>query len=316
MRSTARIGVALGAVGAIFALVPAHAQDAGARRMRLVGGEPSVGELSEALGDEDALVARTAARLLSNRGEKALPALGRALRHEDMMVRRCAAMNLGALGADALDLIERALRDESPLVRQGAVYSLMVMGHSPETMELLERASDDDSPLVQRSALAASRAAYRTVESIPLPAEGWRIKKDPDETGEEATPPWFEVDLDDSGWDEIAIEQFWGDADEDYAGYTGVAWYRRTFQLPEREAPERVQLAFDSVDESTWVWVNGEQAGVHDVGPSGWTKPFRIDVTGMLTWGGTNQLTVRVLNTAAAGGIYKPVSVVVLEPAE
>lgn len=311
-----RMGLILGALAMLLALTHASAQDAATRRMRLVRGEPSVAELAEALDDEDVLVARTAARLLPARGEEALPALGRALRHEDMMVRRCAATNLGELGAAGVALIEGALGDDSELVRQGAVYALMDLPHTTRSSELLRRAGDDDSPLVQRAALAASRAAYRTVESIPLAAAGWRIRKDPDEAGEQATPPWFAADLDDSGWDEIAIEQFWGDAHEDYAGYTGVAWYRTTFELPRREPPERTQLAFESVDESTWVWVNGERAGVHDVGPSGWTKPFRIDVTGMLDWGGTNQLTVRVLNTAQAGGIYRPVSVVILKPAE
>ena len=77
-----------------------------------------------------------------------------------------------------------------------------------------------------------------------------------------------------------------------------------------------VQLDFQAVDESTWVWINGEYAGEHDLGPDGWQKPFRIDATGQLNWGGRNQLTVRVLNTAMAGGIWKPVSVVVLEPTE
>jgi hypothetical protein len=70
------------------------------------------------------------------------------------------------------------------------------------------------------------------------------------------------------------------------------------------------------VDESAWVWLNGEFAGEHDQGPSGWDTPFRLDVTDGLNWGGANQLTVRVLNSAMAGGIWKPVSIVILEPAD
>jgi hypothetical protein len=67
-------------------------------------------------------------------------------------------------------------------------------------------------------------------------------------------------------------------------------------------------LHFDAVDESTWLWVNGGFAGVHDIGPQGWTKPFRIEVTNLVKWGADNQVTVRVLNTKAGGGIYKPVT--------
>ncbi|MEA3403125.1 MAG: HEAT repeat domain-containing protein [Armatimonadota bacterium] len=290
------------------------AQDAAARRMHLVRGEPSVEALAEALRDPDVVVARTAARLLPSRGEEAVPAVGRALRHRDMLVRRSAAMNLGALGAAGLELVERALHDDHELVRQAALFALIELPHSAEAAALIERAGEDDSPLVQRTAIMATRAAYRTAESIQLPAEGWRIRKDPDDVGREQE--WFAEAHDDSGWDEIAIEQFWGDAHEDYAEYTGVAWYRTTLELPDREPPVRAQLDFQSVDESAWVWVNGQYAGEHDLGKAGWNKPFRIDVTGMLNWGGENQLTVRVLNQAMAGGIYKPVRVVMLEPAQ
>ncbi|MGC9316789.1 MAG: HEAT repeat domain-containing protein [Armatimonadota bacterium] len=300
----------------IIALTTAtcSAQDAAARRTRLLRGEASVDALAEALGDPDVIVARTAARLLPSRGPETVRALRRALRHPDMLVRRNAAMNLDALGARALELVQRALRDDHELVRQGAVLALTQLSHSIEAVELIEAAGDDDSPLVQRAALMATRAAYRTAESIRLPAEGWRISKDPNEVGREQE--WFAEAYDDSDWDQIAIEQFWGDAHEDYADYTGVAWYRTTFELPDREPPVRAQLDFGAVDESAWVWVNGQFAGEHDLGTDGWDDPFRVSVTGMLNWGGENQLTVRVLNQAMAGGIYKPVRLVMLEPAK
>ena len=95
--------------------------------------------------------------------------------------------------------------------------------------------------------------------------------------------------------------------------YTGVTWYRRTFDLP--EAPENfaVDIAFGGVDESTWLWVNGEYAGDHDIGPGGWNVPFRRDVTQLLRWGETNHITVRAMNTAHGGGIWKPIDIEVLQ---
>jgi len=132
---------------------------------------------------------------------------------------------------------------------------------------------------------------------------------DPDGVGRDQG--WFAVDFDDSAWAPIAIEQFWGDAGPG----SGVAWYRLSFDLPARERPERAQLDFQAVDESAWIWINGQFAGEHDQGPYGWDTPFRIDVTDQLQWGARNQITVRVLNTAMAGGIWKPVSIVLLEPA-
>ena len=293
----------------VLAVLPVLAQDVAAQRMRLLRGDVDVSKLAQAVSQDDALLARTAARLLPSKGNEALAPLGKALRHDDPIVRRCAAMNLDTLGPDGLGLVERALRDDNELVRQGAVFALTGMAPSEQVAALLEQAGGDESPLVQRAAMAASRNAYAVAEEIPLPKDDWWFRNDVDEVG--LDEEWFGVDLDDAEWETIAIEQFWGEV----GPAPGVGWYRRTITLPEREAPAHVQLDFQAVDESTWVWVNGEFAGEHDLGPNGWDKPFRIDVTGKLNWGGENQITVRVLNTAMAGGIYKPVRIVVLEPA-
>ncbi len=308
MKSMARLLLIAATLVTVCAVV--GAQDAAARRRALLEDGVTVEALAAALDDDDLLVARTAARLLPAQGEPAIPTLGRALRSRDLLVRRNAAMNLGALGSAGLELIGRALRDDNELVRQGAVFALTKVPQTSESAQLLAQASADESALVQRAALLASRAAWRTADAIRLPREGWRLAPDPDDVGRDQQ--WFAVDFDDSGWAPIAIEQFWGDAGPNY---TGVAWYRLSFELPAREITGRVQLDFQAVDESAWVWVNGEYLGEHDLGPEGWQKPFRMDVTGKLNWGGQNQITVRVLNTAMAGGIWKPVSVLVLEPA-
>ena len=55
--------------------------------------------------------------------------------------------------------------------------------------------------------------------------------------------------------------------------------------------------------------MNGKYVGQHDVGPSGWNMPFDLDITQEIRWGGENQLTVRVEDTMAAGGIWKPVKI-------
>jgi len=96
--------------------------------------------------------------------------------------------------------------------------------------------------------------------------------------------------------------------------FMGIGWYRTTVTFPQK--PEgtinQVVLRFEAVDESTWLWINGEYAGVHDIGPAGWRTPFDLDITPFVKWGQPNHLAVRVLNTAGAGGIYKPVEFQVL----
>jgi beta-galactosidase/beta-glucuronidase len=135
-----------------------------------------------------------------------------------------------------------------------------------------------------------------------LPKEGWKFKLDPSRTGH--LDGWFGGDFDDAGWDDIAIEQAWQEADYDYIG---VTWYRRTITLPAKPDLFAAEMVFEGVDESAWLWVNGEYAGQHDIGMAGWDKLFRIDVTPLLNWGSENQITVRAMNTRYAGGIWKPV---------
>ena len=49
------------------------------------------------------------------------------------------------------------------------------------------------------------------------------------------------------------------------------------------------------------------------VGPEGWNQPFTLDVTNEIVWNAENQITVRVLDSKFAGGIWKPVIVEALK---
>ncbi|MBQ6598006.1 MAG: hypothetical protein IJH79_10690, partial [Lentisphaeria bacterium] len=53
--------------------------------------------------------------------------------------------------------------------------------------------------------------------------------------------------------------------------------------------------------------LNGKYVGQHDAGLIGWDKPFDLNITDEINWGGENVLAVRVEDTVAAGGIWKPV---------
>ena len=53
--------------------------------------------------------------------------------------------------------------------------------------------------------------------------------------------------------------------------------------------------------------------GQHDIGPEGWDKPFTLDVTDEIMWDAENQITVRVLDSKFAGGIWKPVALEALK---
>ena len=143
-----------------------------------------------------------------------------------------------------------------------------------------------------------------TVKSIPLAQTGWKFRPDPMENGHHKG--WFKPDFNDAKWKKISLNVW---EKQGYDGYDGIAWYRFRFTMPEKMDCNAVEIHFDAVDEAAWVWLNGKYVGQHDVGPSGWNMPFDLDITQEIKWGGENQLTVRVEDTMAAGGIWKPVKI-------
>jgi len=123
---------------------------------------------------------------------------------------------------------------------------------------------------------------------------------------------FYEKEFDDSDWGDIEIGDFWGSF-----GYlhTGIAWYRLQWPVPAEAAGyKKLLLAFGAVDEEAWVWINGEKAGEHAVGPNGWEEAFEIDVTKYLKPGQTNTIAIKVKNIAYAGGIWKPIKLIAPKP--
>ncbi len=147
-----------------------------------------------------------------------------------------------------------------------------------------------------------------SIRLFQLPMEGWRFSADAAADGH--TRGYFKKEFDDSKWKMLKIGTW---EDQGFDSYDGIGWYRLSFDMPDEKACEAVELAFEAVDESAWVWLNGIYIGQHDIGPSGWDKPFWLDVTREIEWGKQNVLVVRVEDTAHAGGIWRPVSVELLK---
>ncbi len=332
------LGVAVGAaerrstlIKAATGLVRPNAGPA-QRRLALIraaaDGEKAVAVLRRGLRDSNPVVRRTAARLLQQAGAAGQPGLVEAFRDQDSVVRQTALKGLIRLpGGDDGPVFRQALDDPNLGVRLHAVGELAAAAASgaAEATRLLQIAAKDSHDTVRLTATRALWPFHRhvvplrersdwdhevtVVEAVSLPKEQWRFRLDPGREGHQAG--WFKPEYDDAQWDTIAIEQAWQKAGHDYIG---VAWYRRTVDLPDKPAGtvNAVELAFDGVDECAWVWLNGTYVGDHDVGPSGWNQPFTLDVTDAVRWNAANQVTVRAMNTAHAGGIWRPVRVEVL----
>lgn len=145
--------------------------------------------------------------------------------------------------------------------------------------------------------------------SIQIPDDNWLIIKDVVEDGHEKG--FFKAGLNDSKWQKIKCGAW---ETQCLGNFDGVAWYRIRFKAPAKEkAAVGAELLFEAVDEIAWVWLNETYIGQHDMGPAGWNIPFILDITKEIKWGEENLLVVRVHDSTAAGGIWKPITLKVLK---
>jgi beta-galactosidase len=82
---------------------------------------------------------------------------------------------------------------------------------------------------------------------------------------------------------------------------TSVAWYRRTFELPETDSGKRLWLEFDGVFRDCDVFVNGWFVGHHNSG----YDSFRYDITDVANYGGKNVVAVKVDASQFEGWFYE-----------
>ena len=94
-------------------------------------------------------------------------------------------------------------------------------------------------------------------------------------------------------WRTAVVPLSWQAQFPDLRDYQGVAWYRKTINLPALNSAETALLRFDAVDYVAEVFVNGISLGTHE---GGYT-PFAFDVRGNIK-PGENEIVVRVMDPA------------------
>ncbi|MEZ0215944.1 MAG: beta-galactosidase GalB [Rariglobus sp.] len=123
---------------------------------------------------------------------------------------------------------------------------------------------------------------------------------------------------DDSAWRKLDLPHDWGiegPFDQALPGETGklpwhgVAWYRKTFDLPASDAGRRITLEIDGAMSYSAVWCNGRLVGGWPYGYSS----YQVDLTPYLKPGAANTLAIRLDNPKESsrwypgGGIYRNV---------
>lgn len=129
------------------------------------------------------------------------------------------------------------------------------------------------------------------------------------------------VGFDDSKWRTLnlphdwAIEQGFRKELPNRTGklpWSGVGWYRKSFELPAADADKKIFIEFDGAMSGTSVWVNGAWAGEWPFGYSS----FRFNITSHVKAGEQNTIAVRLDNKPESsrwypgGGIYRHVRLV------
>lgn len=125
-----------------------------------------------------------------------------------------------------------------------------------------------------------------------------------------ASTPYYN----DASWREICLPHDWSiesrpdilaPAGNDGGYYpTGIAWYRKTFNVPSSMKGEKVWLYFEGVYMNSSVYINGKMVGGHPYGYSS----FYCDATDAIEPGRRNVVAVKVDNShqKTAAGIVAP----------
>ena len=141
------------------------------------------------------------------------------------------------------------------------------------------------------TAFSANAADPATRPSVSLDGE-WQFRMDPNNQGD--TEKWFDAGV--AFPDKIQVPGNWqsqGFGEPFHLlrhNYQGIAWYRRSFEVPQDMAARRVWLRFQSACNHGEAYVNGRKVGRIE----SFVSPYEFDVTDIVRPGADNVVTVRV----------------------
>lgn len=131
-------------------------------------------------------------------------------------------------------------------------------------------------------------------------------------------PGYATVDFDDRHWSAILVPGAW--EDQGFRYYDGIAWYRRTIELPDHLRQQQLILMLGKIDDVDEVYFNGELIGQTGELPVDYFryndayKAQRGYAIPMHLLQKVNTIAVRVYDDRLTGGIYEgPVGIITQE---
>ena len=113
---------------------------------------------------------------------------------------------------------------------------------------------------------------------------------------------WMNVEFDDSSWGKMDCPAEWSSIDE-IGMLEGVLWMRKGIEIPDSWIGKDLSLELGPVDEMDITYINGVEVGTSRK-ISNWNVPRIYQVPASLVNSGTLQLSIRIVNTNAQGGIF------------
>jgi sialate O-acetylesterase len=152
------------------------------------------------------------------------------------------------------------------------------------------------------AAVVQSEARYTTSLRDSLRAKlGALPMKDSGLIGDKA--PWADPALDDARWLEMPVPAYW--ESNGFPGMDGVAWYRVSFDVSDREAASGATINVVAIDDDDIMWVNGVEVGR----TTGYNVRRSYQIPRNALHVGHNLLAVRVVDGGGGGGINGAVSI-------
>ena len=171
--------------------------------------------------------------------------------------------------------------------------------------------------------LTAALESFSEGKALPVK---WAFKPDPKNEGDKLN--WKDISFvkAEKEWTKIDITSSWENpksfTDPDMrkimAKYDGIGWYALRLAIPKKWQGKEIYLQFGAVDESAWVYLNGNFCGERIYkDPDDWKKSFSIRIDQNIDWTKKYQsLIVKVRDVAGQGGIWQPVMLGCKEKAE
>ncbi len=109
---------------------------------------------------------------------------------------------------------------------------------------------------------------------------------------------WYESALDVSEWKKMQVPKLW--EQQGLENYDGFVWFRRNVEIPVEWDNTDLVLNMGPIDDDETTWFNGIEIGR----TNGYNKNRSYKVPSSLVKKGSNEITVRVLDSGGAGGFW------------